>query len=56
MAPAHFRKMTLRHTFMGNVIQETANAGCGHGSAHSLLRGLQSSTHCKPLEYAEVTL
>lgn len=58
MAPIRFREMILWHTCMGNIIQETANAGCGHGSAHPLLRGLQSSTahHCKPLEYAEATL
>lgn len=44
MAPIRFREMILWHTCIGNIIQETANAGCGHGSAHPLLRGLQSST------------
>lgn len=39
MAPTHFRKMIPWYTFTGNVIQETASAGRGHGAARPLLGG-----------------
>lgn len=32
MAPTHFRKMILWYISVGNIIQGTANAECGHGS------------------------